>query len=311
MAIETQELLVFHCVVKHSSYAKAADELGLSPSGVSRIVSRLEERLGARLMQRTTRKLSLTDVGAAFHSRTAPILVDLAEAESLVQQTMLAPRGTLRLTTSAVFGQLYMAPFLSELTELYPELTIELTLTDRFVDLVHEGVDLAIRAGALSDSRLIARRLCTNVRVLVASPEYLARNGVPQRPEDLEQHACIVYTALSKPKEWQLMGPQGPVTVLVSGRVAANNLQALLAAAHAHLGITVAGTLAVAPALLDGSLVRVLPDYQFEPTSVFAVYPSARQLSTKVRAVVDFMVDKLADPPIWDRQLAGLPGFGR
>ena len=305
MAIETQELMVFHCVVKHSNYAKAAEELGLSPSGVSRIVSRLEERLGARLIQRTTRKLSLTEAGASFHARTAQILMDLADAEAQVQTTVFEPRGTLRVTTSVVFGGAYMAPMLREMMERFPELSVDLTLTDRFVDLVEEGIDLAIRFGALSDSRLIARRLCTNHRVLVASRSYLKRRGTPKAPADLANHECLIFNRLARPREWRLIGPDGPTTVTISGRIASNNIDALATAARDGLGIAVGATLVVAPALLSGDLVRVLDDYEFEPTAVFAVYPSARQLSNKVRAVVDFLVDNLRDPPIWDRRLAG------
>lgn len=310
MVTETLELTVFHCVVKHSSYAKAAEELGLSPSGVSRIVSRLEERLGARLVQRTTRKLSLTEAGAAFHARTAQILVDLADAEAEVQMTAVKPRGTLRVSAPVVFGQHYVTPMIGPLLELYPELNLDLALTDRMVDLIEEGMDLAIRIGTLSDSRLIARRLCANHRILVASTAYLERRGVPRHPNDLLDHDCVLFTNFSRPREWRLLGPEGPVSVPVSGRVASSNVQVLTEAAKQGMGITLGATLSVGPALLSGELVRVLSDYEFEPTAIFAVYPSARQLSTKVRAAVDFLAEQLKDPPIWDRALAGkVQGF--
>ena len=185
MVTETQELVVFNCVVKHASYARAAEELSLSASGVSRIVTRMEERLGARLVQRTTRKLSLTEAGAAFHARTSQILTDLADAEAEVQKTALQPQGVLRVTAAVVFGHLYLAPMLGELLNQFPKLSLDLLLTNRFVDLIEEGMDLAIRIGQLADSRLIARRLCTNHRVLVASPSYIERWGMPERPEDL------------------------------------------------------------------------------------------------------------------------------
>ena len=309
MVTETLELTVFHCVVKHSSYAKAAEELALSPSGVSRIVSRLEERLGARLVQRTTRKLALTEAGAAFHARTAQILVDLADAEAEVQETALRPRGNLRVSAPVVFGQLFVAPLLDELLQLYPELSIELSLSDRFVDLIDEGMDLAIRIGSLSDSRLIARRLCTNHRVLVASQAYLDRRGVPSHPSELADHECVLFTSFARPREWKLHGPEGPVTVSVSGRMASNNADVVATAAKRGLGITVGATLVVGPSLKAGELVRVLSDWVFENTSVFALYPSGRQLSTKVRATVDFLAEHLKDPPSWDRQLIGVPGF--
>jgi DNA-binding transcriptional LysR family regulator len=311
MVTETLELTVFHCVVKHGSYVKAAEELALSASGVSRIITRLEERLGARLVQRTTRKLALTELGIAFHARTAQVLQDLADAEAEVQRTTLKPRGTLRMSLPVVFGQLYVTPMLAELTERYPELSFEVSLTNRFVDLIEEGLDLAIRIGSLADSRLIARRLCSNRRVLVASPTFLARHGTPQRIEELAERDCVIFTGFSRPREWKLLGPGGPITVTVGGRVASNNVEVLTESAKLGLGITVGATLSVGPALLSGELVRVLSDYEFEPTAIFAVYPSARQLSTKVRSVVDYLAEKLDDPPSWDRALAGrVPGFG-
>jgi DNA-binding transcriptional LysR family regulator len=310
MVTETQELVVFHCVVKHASYARAAEELSLSASGVSRIVTRLEERLGARLVQRTTRKLALTEVGAAFHARTSQIMVDLADAEAEVQKTALHPKGTLRITAPIVFGHLYLAPMLGELLQRFPELSLDLALTNRFVDLIEEGMDLAIRIGQLADSRLIARRLCTNHRVLVASPSYIERWGRPERPEDLARHQCVLFNGFPKPAEWKLVGPDGLATVTVAGRVATNNVETLTAAARQGLGVTVGATLSVGPALLSGELVRVLSDYEFEPTAVFAVYTSARQLSTKIRAAVDYLVEKISDPPIWDQLLRGkVAGF--
>lgn len=310
MVTETQELVVFQCVVKHASYARAAEELSLSASGVSRIVTRLEERLGARLVQRTTRKLSLTEVGAAFHARTSQILTDLADAEAEVQKTVLQPQGVLRVTAPSVFGHLYLAPMLGELLHQFPKLSLDLLLTNRFVDLIEEGMDLAIRIGQLADSRLIARRLCTNHRVLVASPGYIERWGMPERPEDLIRHQCVLFNGFAKPGEWKLMGPGGPVSLTVTGRVSTNNVETLTSAAKQGLGITVGATLSVGPALLSGELVRVLSDYEFEPTAIFAVYTSARQLSTKIRATVDFLADKLSDPPSWDQTLLGkVKGF--
>jgi len=310
MVTETQELLVFHTVVKHASYAKAAEELSLSPSGVSRIVTRIEERLGVRLVQRTTRKLALTEAGSAFHARTAQILMDLADAEAEVQQTLRRPRGNLRMSVPVVFGHRYVVPMLGELLGRYPELAMDLSLSNRFVDLIEEGMDLAIRIGSLGDSRLMARRLCVNRRVLVAAPSYVARYGKPKTMQDLVNHECVMFSGFSRPREWKLIGPEGPVTVTVSGRVMTDNVEVLTGASKQGLGIAVGATMSVNLALLSGELVRVLEDYEFEQTAVFAVYPSGRQLSTKVRATVDFLVEKLDDPPMWDRSLAGrVPGF--
>ena len=310
MVTETQELVVFHCVVKHLSYARAAKELALSASGVSRIVTRMEERLGARLVQRTTRKLALTEEGAAFHARTGQVLADLADAEAEVQKTALHPKGTLRITAPVVFGHLYLAPLLGELLKQFPNLSVDLSLTNRFIDLIEEGMDLAIRIGQLADSRLIARRLCTNHRVLVAAPSYIERAGMPERPQDLNRHQCVLFNGFAKPSEWKLIGPEGQVSVTVSGRVATNNVETLTSSAIQGLGITVGATLSVGAALLSGDLVRVLSDYEFEPTAVFAVYTSARQLSTKIRAAVDFLAERISDPPSWDQRLIGkVAGF--
>jgi len=305
MATDTQELEVFHAVVRHASYAKAAEALDLSPSGVSRIVSRLEARLGARLVQRTTRKLSLTEAGKTFHARTAQVLVDLAEAEAEVLDVTLTPRGKLRVTAPVAFGQLHVAPLLPGLFARYPELSVDLSLVDRIVDLVDEGLDLALRIGTLADSRLIARRLCTNRRVLVAAAKYLKKRGTPRTPSDLTAHDCILFTGFTRPRDWHLVGPAGPVTVTVSGRLASNNIDVATRAAIEGLGVTMGATLSVGPALLSGQLVRVLPEYEFEATAIFAVYPSARQLSTKVRATLDFFSEELRDPPSWDRKLLG------
>jgi len=311
MVTETRELTVFHCVIRHGSYARAAEELGLTPSGVSRLVSRLEARLGARLVHRTTRKLSLTEAGTTFHTRTAQVLVDLADAEAEVQEVTLKPRGRLRMTAPVVFGQMYVAPLLPALFKRYPDLTLDLSLVDRFVDLIDEGLDLALRIGTLGDSRLIARRLCTNRRMLVASEAYLKRRGMPKSLEDIaNHHDCILFNGQPRPREWNLHGPEGPVSIVVSGRLASNNIDAMIGAAKSGLGIALGATMAVDRALLAGDLVRVLPQYEFEPTALFAVYPSARQLSSKVRAAVDFFSESLRDPPPWDLRLDGrVPGF--
>jgi len=161
----------------------------------------------------------------------------------------------------------------------------------------------------LSDSRLIARRLCSNHRVLVASRAYLEKRGTPSHPSELSDHDCVLFNSFARPREWRLLGPDGPLTVTVSGRMVSNNAYVVASSAKRGHGITVGATLVVGPALLSGELVRVLPEWEFESTAIFAVYPSARQLSTKVRATVDFLAENLKDPPSWDQQLVGVPGF--
>lgn len=307
---ETNELLVFHSVVRHLNAAKAARELGMTPSGVSRVLSRLEERLGVRLLQRTTRKLALTQEGATFHARTQQVITDLAEAEAELQRNALQPQGNVRMTAPVVLGHLHLTPALAKLLRLHPQLGVDLQLVDRMVDIVDEGIDLAIRVGSLPDSRLIARRLCANWRVLVASPQYLEQRGVPQTPADLVNHECLLFTGFARPREWRLVGPEGELVVPVSGRVACNNIEMLADSAANGLGIAVAATLQAGPLLQTGKLVRVLPDYELSASAIFAVFPTTRQLSTKVRATVDFLREEWRDPPRWDMDLKGIvPGF--
>ena len=199
---------------------------------------------------------------------------------------------------------------MNELLRFFPELSLELSLTNRFVDLIEEGMDLG-------DPDRLARRLAPGGAPAVHEPahpggvaELPGARGTPETVEDLSQHQCVLFTSFTRANEWKLMGPEGPVNVSINGRVASNNVETLTLAAKQGLGITVGATLSVGPALLAGDLVRVLPAYQFEQTAVYAVYPSARQLSTKTRAAVDYLASKLSDPPSWDQVLAGkVPGF--
>ncbi|SOC02549.1 DNA-binding transcriptional LysR family regulator [Alloalcanivorax xenomutans] len=305
MSLETTEISVFVSVVKLGSFARAAQEHGMTPSGVSRVVSRLEERLAVRLLQRSTRRLSLTESGAVLFRRGQRVLQELQQTESEVTAASRHPKGVIRVNAPVVFGRQHIVPLLKPLRDRYPELSIELELSDRFIDLIDGGVDLAIRIGALEDYRLVARRLCANRRLLVASPAYIRRHGVPREPKELSDHQCLIFTALEKPRHWRLQGPEGTVSVPVAGPVVCNNGEVLTEAAKAGLGIAMGVTFSIADALLSGDLVRVLPEYEFEPSAVHAVYPSARQLSRKVRAVVDFLAESLPGPPSWDLALRG------
>ena len=307
---EVGELRAFQSVVKHQSYARAARELNLTPSGVSRLMSRLEHRLGVSLLKRTTRRVTLTSVGAAFHGRTYHLLAELEHAESAAREATAVPQGLLRISAPVPFGQTYLTPLLSALLERYPLLQVDLALKDSTTDLIAEGIDLVVRIGILRESRLVARRLCTNRRVLVASPEYVERHGAPQRPKDLSHHNCLSVTYLTSPGQWKLFGPGGPVNVAIDGALSSNNVEVLIAAAEQGLGISVGPTQSVAPALLDGRLVRVLSDYELERTAIYALYPSRRQLPSKVRAAVDFLSEHFVDPPQWDIELCSrVSGF--
>lgn len=301
MAAELQELSTFVAVVRHSSFARAAEDLALTPSAVSRMIARLEAKLNVRLIQRTTRRLALTEAGAVFHARAQQLLADLAEAEAEATATTVRAAGVLRISAPVVFGRLYLAPVVSELLAVNPALSVDVTLTDRWVDLVEEGVDLAIRIGALADSQLVARKLCANQRWLVASPDYLATAGVPVRIEELTAHACIAFSAMPQPTVWSLVGPKGPETVTFTPRLFVNNGDLGIAAARAGMGISLGALFVVAEDLRAGRLVRVLPEYAFKPTDVHAVFPSAKHLSVKVRVAVDALRRAFAPPLPWDR----------
>jgi DNA-binding transcriptional LysR family regulator len=301
---DVRDLLVLHAVVRHGSLAAAAEELRLNASGVSRLMTRLETRLGVRLFERTTRRLTLTPAGAAFHERTGRLLADLGSAELEVRQAAREPSGNLRLGAPVPFGQTYLAPLLGSLVERFPGLSVELILQDGINDLVEEGIDLVVRIGLLKYSRLVSRRLCTNRRILVASPAYLRERGTPTQPSELSAHVCLPCTYMVHPNEWELLGPNGAARVAIGGGVSSNNIGVLVAAAEAGQGISVGPTQSVAPALRAGRLVQVLPGWEFERTAIYALYPSRRQLSAKVRATVDFLSEHFTDPPPWDE---GLP----
>lgn len=298
MLAETQDLLVLRCVVRHGNYSKAADELGLSASGVSRLISRLEERLGVRLLQRTTRKLSLTEAGQTFHDRTAQFLDELSAAEVELRASGVAPRGHLRVGAPVGLGQVFLAPALSRFAAPFPELSVELKLSDSGIGLDGEGLDLLIRIGALEDTRLIARPLCTDRRFLIAAPAYLEKHGAPRTVKELAEHRCVVFTGFPQPSEWVLHGPAGLESVRVAGSIATNNIEVLTLTAKQGLGIAMGAAMSASPWLRSGELVRVLPEYEFPPAEMFAYYPSAGALAAMVRRLLDFLLAELNHRPL-------------
>jgi DNA-binding transcriptional LysR family regulator len=293
MVAETQDLLVLHSVVRHENYAKAAEELGLSASGVSRVISRLEERLGVRLLQRTTRKLSLTEAGQAFHERTAQLLQVLEAAEQELRERSPDPRGHLRVGAPVGLGQLLLAPALSRFAAPFPDLTIELKLSDSGPGWEADGMNLLIRTGPLGDTRLSACRLCSERRFLVAAPAYLEKHGAPQTVAALAEHRCLLFTGFEQPSEWVLNGPGGSHTVGVSGPIATNNIEVLALTASQGLGIAMAAAMAASRYLRSGELCRVLPEYEFEPAQILAYYAPAGALSGTVRKLLEFLQEEL------------------
>jgi len=291
MAIDLNDLVVFTRVIDEGSFTAGGRVLGLPKSTVSRRIARLEDRLGVRLLQRTTRRLSLTDAGRAYHARASRIIADLEEAERLVIGMQAVPTGRLRVTAPVEMGE-RLAELATVYLRDYPQTQVELDLTSRYVSLVEEGYDLAIRAGRLGDSTLIARRLARSPRFLYASPEYLAARGAPLRIEELRDHDCILL-GVAVSGTWHLTGPRGQVAVPVSGRIAVTNFQGVKRAAAAGLGIALLPATLAEPEASEGRLSVVLPLATPPADNLWAVYPSTRHLAPKVRAFIDLLEAEL------------------
>jgi len=278
-------------VVDQGSFSKAALHLKVSKSFVSRHVTDLENRLGAQLLNRTTRTITLTEVGKSFYTRCREILNGLEEAEHAVFDMQERPRGTLKMTAAGAFGETYVVPIAVEFMKLNPEVQIDMSFTNRNIDLVAEGYDLAIRFGVLKDSSLIARRIATRKLHVVGSPEYFKQLGQPQTIEELKQHNCLA-GALNI---WRFSeaGRQGHTEMKVEGNWRSNNARALLEAARKGLGLSQMPASYVQEDIEKGALISVLNEYQPKGLGVWAVYPSSRHLSTKVRSFIDFLVEQL------------------
>jgi DNA-binding transcriptional LysR family regulator len=301
MAIDNlSEMAVFARVVQSGGFSAAARDLNLTPSAVSKQIGRLEDRLGARLLNRTTRRQSLTEVGAAFYQRCSRILADVSEAEQSVVDLQGVPRGTLRVNLPVAFGRLRVMPLVPKFLAANPELRIELTFNDRIVDLVEEGVDLAIRVGELSESSLIARRLAPNRRVVCGAPGYFERAGTPERPADLIRHNCLVYIYRAARNTWRFQGPEGAEEVIqVTGTLESNDGESLRAAALAGLGVVLLPQWLIGEDICNGRLVQVMAGYHAPDNAVYAVYPPSRHLSPKVRGFVDLLARHFAGRDPW------------
>ena len=292
---------LFTKVVETGSFSAAGRQVGVNASSVSRLVGRLEDSLATRLLNRSTRHIGLTEAGRLYYERARRIVADVDEASAAVAELAEAPRGTLRLNAPVVFGRRYVTPYMREFLETYPEVHVELNVTDHYVDLIEEGADLAIRIGGPSPSSYIVRKLATIDRVLCASPDYFARHGRPRRPEDLARHNCIVLRRQPGEVVWELIGEDGTFAVPVSGNFASNNSGAIAAAMTAGIGISLLPVWMVGREIQQGQAEVVLDEYRAHPTGladeVYAVFPHARNLSAKVRACVDFLARKFRDEP--------------
>lgn len=296
--MDLNELFVFTRVVQAGSFVAAARALGMPKSSVSRKVSALEARLGARLLHRTTRTLSLTDVGRTYYEHAARAIAEVEEAEAAVTSLEEAPRGLLRVTTPLNFE--FLAPIVSAFLEKHPEVRIELVGADRVVDLVQEGFDVAVRAGALADSTLVARSLGALQNFLVATPAFVAASGAPETPADLARFECVSFGAGPDRGSWRLVRDGREETVSVGGRLVVNDFEFLEDAVRAGLGIAMLPVFRIAGDLKAQRLVRILPAWCSPSMPLWAVYPSARHLSPKVKAFVEHVREHMTPPP-WER----------
>jgi DNA-binding transcriptional LysR family regulator len=299
---KTEELRAFCAVASSGGFTSAARSLGLTTSSISKQVRALESSLGVRLLNRTTRRVSLTEAGTRFYERAEEVLERLAEAEEAAGEVQTTPRGTLRATIPMDFGRTHMSSILSDFCKRFPEVSLDIDLTDRHVDLIGEGFDVGVRIGALADSGLIARRIAPSRMILVASPDYVARCGAPQEPKELKAHACFAYTLKASPS-WEFQGTQ----VSITPRHRVNNgdmIRSLVLDGH---GIALLPTFIVGRDVVAGRLRHLLAGRVSPPQSIFAVYPHRRSITAKVRAFVDTLSDYCGDAPPWDDGLSAEP----
>ncbi|ABD70250.1 transcriptional regulator, LysR family [Rhodoferax ferrireducens T118] len=290
------EMQTFNAVVDAGSFVKAADALGMSKAAVSRYVVDMETRLGVRLLHRTTRRLSLTDEGQIFYVRSKELLAELAEAEDEITSRSDAASGLLRINAPFTFGVLHLAPLWGAFRVRHPNVKLDVTLADRLVDLVEEGYDVAIRIANLENSTLVSKRLATTRMVLCASPQYLKLHGTPKHPGELADHAVISYSYWSTKDEWPFKGPLGPVSVKTNPCIHTNNGDTCRAAALASQGIILQPSFLVGDDLASGALVELMPEFRSLELGIYAVYPSRKHVSPKVRALIDFLTNHFSQP---------------
>lgn len=292
-----QEMQVFAAVVDRGSFVNAADALKMSKAAVSRHVAELEARLGVRLLNRTTRKLSLTDEGQTFHARCTSLLADIAEAEAEITARSGHASGLLRINVPVTFGLMHLARLWPAFMAQHPQVELDITLADRLVDLVEEGFDMAVRIARLPSSSLISRKLASTRLVLCASPAYLAQNPALAHPRDIARHKVLAYTLLSTGDDWQFEGPDGPVAVRIKPRLRSNSGDTCRAAALQDQGLILQPSFLIDAELRSGALTEVLPEYRALDLGIYAVYPSRRHVSPKVRLLVDYLAAALRTVP--------------
>jgi DNA-binding transcriptional LysR family regulator len=300
MADVFEGMRVFTTVVDAGSFAAAADKLDLSRATTTRLLAQIEKHLGVRLLNRTTRRLSLTEAGEEYYQRATQVLSLVEEAERSAAMGAAEPRGTLRINAPVTFGFRHLGPALADYLARCPQLKADITLNDRFVDLVEEGFDLAVRIARRIDPGLIARPIATARVVACASPAYLAKHGAPKTPADLERHNCLTYAHAGQQNPWQFARKGREVSVRVKGSLHGNNGDILCSAAAAGLGVVLQPAFLVHELMGAGKLERILPGWEAEATTVYAVYPSRQFLAPKVRSFVDFLVERFGGKPEWE-----------
>jgi DNA-binding transcriptional LysR family regulator len=289
-------MAVFAKAVETGSFSAAAEALRMSSQLVGKHVQTLEQHLGVRLLNRTTRRQHLTEIGATYYERVKTILAEVESAEGLAAQTRAVPRGRLKINAPVTFGIHALTPRLQQYLSAYPEVSVELSLSNRFVDVIEEGFDAVFRTGQLSDSGLIARPLAPYRLVLCAAPSYLAAHAPITTPQDLAQHECLGFSHTSLRGQWTLDGPDGSITVPVSGRFMVDSGEALLAAALAGMGLMLQPFELVEAALADGRLVSVLPQYNAPTRPMHLVYAPDRSMTPKLRSFIDFALAAFGSP---------------
>tara|TARA_R110002167_G_scaffold876_3_gene3869 strand:+ start:9865 stop:10755 length:891 start_codon:yes stop_codon:yes gene_type:complete len=293
-----QHLKLFIRIATTHNISLAGSELRLSPAVASAHINKLEAELGVRLIHRTTRKVSLTEEGKAFLPHAEDVISSIEAARASVGAGNAFPRGTLRVAAPASFGRMHILPALTSFLALYPDLHVDLKLSDTIVDLVEGGFDIAIRNSALKDSSLIARKLAPDSRILCSSPTYLAKNGEPKSPEALNSHQCITLIGLD---DWPFHTPKGQVSIKVKGALRTDNGEAVRDACINGLGITISSKWSVYKHLQNGELIQILSEYPIATnTAIWAVYPSSRLLAPKVRAFIDYFTEYFGDIPYWE-----------
>ncbi|MCM2403045.1 LysR family transcriptional regulator [Rhizobium sp. S153] len=293
------DLEVFARVIATGSMSMAARDLGLSPAVVSKRIKRLEDRLGTRLLQRTTRQISLTEAGQGFHQRILAVLAGIEEAETYASGRSSEVSGTLKISAPTSFGRMHIAPHLKAFMDAHPDLAIQLVLSDEFTDIVGGGFDLAIRIAELTDSTLVAKRLAPVRRLLCASPDYITAHGMPRNIDDLKRHRCL---PAHNHDVWRLEGPQGTLNIRPEGMLITNSSEVIREAVIAGLGIALRSTWDIGEELKTGRLVQVLPAYEgSHNVTLSAVYPSRQFLPAKVRLFIDYLAELYGPVPYWER----------